>query len=161
MTTTDARLRVYYKLTLWAWRLRRAKNYFELTEIYTCSWQKGLLVVTKAENISLLYTGFFSHVIKFSVHTIWLTVTAYTDKTVQTDTKLMRVDWFSFKIHVFQKGLLMLRRRHLHVFFFSSLLNGPCQANLVLIAYASSEGSGEPAHPCSPARTFAARSYKQ
>ena len=40
-------------------------------------------------------------------------------------------------------------------------LNGPRQANLVLIAYASSEGSGEPAHPCSLARTFAARSYKQ
>ena len=33
--------------------------------------------------------------------------------------------------------------------------------NLVLIAYASSEGSGEPAHPRSLARTFAARSYKQ
>ena len=46
--------------------------------------------------------------------------------------------------------------RHLSV-----LLNGPRQANLVLIAYASSEGSGEPAHPCSLARTFAARSYKQ
>ena len=40
-------------------------------------------------------------------------------------------------------------------------INGPSQANLVLIAYASSEGSGEPAHPRSPARTFAARSYKQ
>ena len=38
------------------------------------------------------------------------------------------------------------------------LSNGP---NLVLIAYASSEGSGEPAHPRSLARTFAARSYKQ
>ena len=37
----------------------------------------------------------------------------------------------------------------------------PRQANLVLIAYASSEGSGEPAHPRSLARTFAARSYKQ
>ena len=35
------------------------------------------------------------------------------------------------------------------------------QANLVLIAYASSEGSGEPAHPRSLARTFTARSYKQ
>ena len=35
------------------------------------------------------------------------------------------------------------------------------QANLVLIAYASSEGSGEPAHPPSLARTSAARSYKQ
>ena len=42
-----------------------------------------------------------------------------------------------------------------------SLPNGPRQANLVLIAYASSEGSGEPAHPRSLARTFAARSYKQ
>ena len=40
-------------------------------------------------------------------------------------------------------------------------LFGPRQANLVLIAYASSEGSGEPAHPRSLARTFAARSYKQ
>ena len=38
---------------------------------------------------------------------------------------------------------------------------GPRQANLVLIAYASSEGSGEPAHQRSLARTFAARSYKQ
>ena len=38
---------------------------------------------------------------------------------------------------------------------------GPRQANLVLITYASSEGSGEPAHLCSLARTSAARSYKQ
>ena len=38
---------------------------------------------------------------------------------------------------------------------------GPRQANLVLIAYASSEGSGEPTHPRSLARTFVARSYKQ
>ena len=38
---------------------------------------------------------------------------------------------------------------------------GPRQSNLVLIAYASSEGSGEPAHPRSLARTSAARSYKQ
>ena len=41
------------------------------------------------------------------------------------------------------------------------LLSGRRQANLVLIAYASSEGSDEPAHPRSLARTFAARSYKQ
>ena len=40
-------------------------------------------------------------------------------------------------------------------------LDGPRQANLVLIAYASTEGSGEPAHPRSLARTSAARSYKQ
>ena len=38
---------------------------------------------------------------------------------------------------------------------------GPRQVNLVLIAYASSEGSGEPGHPRSLARTSAARSYKQ
>ena len=44
---------------------------------------------------------------------------------------------------------------------FVAILNGPRQANLVLIAYASSEGSGEPAHPRSLAKTFAARSYKQ
>ena len=37
----------------------------------------------------------------------------------------------------------------------------PHQANLELIAYASSEGSGEPAHPRILARTSAARSYKQ
>ena len=42
-----------------------------------------------------------------------------------------------------------------------SSLIGPRQANLVLIAYASSDGSGEPAHSRSLARTFAARSYKQ
>ena len=41
---------------------------------------------------------------------------------------------------------------------FAILSNGPRQANLVLIAYASSEGSGEPAHPRSLARTSAARS---
>ena len=38
---------------------------------------------------------------------------------------------------------------------------GPRQANLVLIAYASSEGSGEPAHPRSLARTSADCPYKQ
>ena len=43
----------------------------------------------------------------------------------------------------------------------SDTLIGPRQANLVLIVYASSEGSGEPAHSRSLARTFAARSYKQ
>ena len=42
-----------------------------------------------------------------------------------------------------------------------NLTNGPRQANLVLIAYESREGSGEPAHPRSLVRTFAARSHKQ
>ena len=45
--------------------------------------------------------------------------------------------------------------------YLRSLSSGPRQANLVLIAYASSEGSGEPAHPRSLARTSAAPSYKQ
>ena len=53
----------------------------------------------------------------------------------------------------------------LSVYFFLkkivALQIGPRQANLVLIAYANSEGSGEPAHPRSLARTSAARSYKQ
>ena len=44
---------------------------------------------------------------------------------------------------------------------FYALQNGPRQANLVLIAYASSEGSGEPAHLRSLARTSASRSYEQ
>ena len=62
---------------------------------------------------------------------------------------------------------LSLSWAHTHFvsFVMSRLMNwalyGPRQANLVLIAYASSEGSGEPAHPRSLARTFAARSYKQ
>ena len=47
------------------------------------------------------------------------------------------------------------------VHFLDLIIFGPRQANLVLIAYASSEGSGEPAHPRSLARTSAARSYKQ
>ena len=39
--------------------------------------------------------------------------------------------------------------------------NGSHQANLVLITYASREGSGEPAHPGRLARTFAAHLYRQ
>ena len=38
------------------------------------------------------------------------------------------------------------------------LPSGPRQATLVLIVYASSEGSGEPAHSRSLTRTSAARS---
>ena len=47
------------------------------------------------------------------------------------------------------------------IFWTLHILYGPRQANLVVITYASSEGSGEPAHPRSLARTCAARSYKQ
>ena len=50
---------------------------------------------------------------------------------------------------------LFLQIRQVHLTF------GPRQVNLVLIAYASSEGSGEPAHLGSLARTIAARPYKQ
>ena len=58
-----------------------------------------------------------------------------------------------------RKLQLEINTDQMYVFLVQS--NGPHQANLVLIAYASSEGSGEPAHPRSLARTFAARSYKQ
>ena len=50
---------------------------------------------------------------------------------------------------------------HRSPIFLIITLYGPRQANLVLIAYASSEGSGEPAHPRSLARISAARSYEQ
>ena len=59
----------------------------------------------------------------------------------------MYVEMFVFNAHVYV--------------VLSNKLYRPRQANLVLIAYASSEGSGEPAHPRSLARTSAARSYKQ
>ena len=69
--------------------------------------------------------------------------------------------WTSFFVHLSQN----------HAYFFTFILNsqtkkltveiGPRQANLVLVVYASSEGSGEPARPRSLARTFTARSYKQ
>ena len=51
--------------------------------------------------------------------------------------------------------------QRLNFYWEEEVINWPHKANLVLIAYASSEGSGEPAHPRSLARTFAARSYKQ
>ena len=55
----------------------------------------------------------------------------------------------------------MFDKREKEPLWSRSVTDGPRQANLLLIAYASSEGSGEPAHPRSLARTFAARSYKQ
>ena len=55
----------------------------------------------------------------------------------------------------------MIIRKYFHAQYVIPKPYGPRQANLLLIAYASSEGSGEPAHPRSLARTFAARSYKQ
>ena len=62
---------------------------------------------------------------------------------------------------IFSVSILLAKSDRLFCQHACSELYGPRQANLVLIAYASSEGSGEPAHPRSLARTFAARSYKQ
>ena len=56
------------------------------------------------------------------------------------------------------KLLLLHLWAYVPIYLFIYLLYGPRQANLVLIAYASSEGSGEPAHPRSLARTSAVRS---
>ena len=69
--------------------------------------------------------------------------------------------FFLLQMHFSFIGQEQFRRAML--FCNSSYYYGPRQANLVLIhvAYASSDGSGEPAHPRSLARTFAARSYKQ
>ena len=62
-------------------------------------------------------------------------------------------------VSFFNKTLLFII---VHVLWYTSITSyGLRQANLVLIAYASSEGSGESAHPRSLARTSAARSYKQ
>ena len=77
-------------------------------------------------------------------------------------------DIFSLAIRKASHKFSSLSIGCIHLFVKESLVktyplstNGPRQANLVLIAYASSEGSGEPAHPRSLARTFATRSYKQ
>ena len=59
------------------------------------------------------------------------------------------------------KGVITVSSRSQYHVRHNKPVFGPRQANLVLIAYASSEGSGEPAHPRSLARTSAARSYKQ
>ena len=98
-------------------------------------------------------------------------ITEYTKYKVQSDLAEAIIELYTFASHIsllvsnstatkmvlgFRGKVFKFRRtKPLH------LLNGPRQANLVLIAYASSEGSGEPAHPRSLARTFAARSYKQ
>ena len=70
--------------------------------------------------------------------------------------KYLNVHWFCDILFSVRNGL-----QYIWWCSSSTLLYGPRQANLVLITYASSEGSGEPAHPRSLARTFAARSYKQ
>ena len=57
--------------------------------------------------------------------------------------------------------MLSAKQKHYSFYHVMHVIHGPRQANLVLIAYASSEGSSELAHPRSLARTSAARSYKQ
>ena len=64
-----------------------------------------------------------------------------------------------FGLHTYRTETYLVKMQLPHVIWGGII--GPRQANLVLIAYASSEGSGEPAHPRSLARTSAARSYKQ
>ena len=69
---------------------------------------------------------------------------------------LKMIDWarLSFKRDTFFCFICQSRTIKKNLF-------GPRQVNLVLIVCASSEGSGEPAHPRNLARTSAARSYKQ
>ena len=67
--------------------------------------------------------------------------------------------WLYNRIQVYVSCAFALKR--LWDQLWSQPKGGPRQANLVLIACASSEGSGEPAHPRSLARTSAARSYRQ
>ena len=65
------------------------------------------------------------------------------------------------KYIVYQGSVVRPLPSYMYAFYTFKMEYGPRQANLVLIAYASSEGSGEPAHPRSLARTSAARTYKQ
>ena len=76
----------------------------------------------------------------------------------------MTQQWSCSKNCFQSNTLLILTRFWSHCvsgFVVMKQVYGPRQANLVLIAYANSEGSGEPAHPRSLARTSAARPYKQ
>ena len=88
------------------------------------------------------------------------TFVSYRKKPKGTETKQRSSGFMTFGIWVLMLAALLLALPS-NGFLFGALLNGPRQANLVLIAYASSEGSGEPAHPRSLARTFATRLYKQ
>ena len=73
-----------------------------------------------------------------------------------TDTQIDLSDYRTRNLKLFLKEIFQQIKK-----ISNQLTIGLRQANLVLIACASSEGSGEPAHPRSLARTFAARSYKQ
>ena len=69
----------------------------------------------------------------------------------------------SRKVFIMSQALYALQRIGRFIINSTVIITliGPRQADLVFIAYASSEGSGEAAHPRSLARTPAARSYKQ
>ena len=73
------------------------------------------------------------------------------------------VKWFLLTepILVLRENLALLQHHMSLIMENLFMTYGARQANLVLIAYASSEGSDKPAHPRSLARTSAARSYKQ
>ena len=60
---------------------------------------------------------------------------------------------YSFLVLLFDIASLHYCIDIFYIFQLLSFSIGPRQANLVLIAYASSEGSGEPAYPRSLART--------
>ena len=78
---------------------------------------------------------------------------------VTTDTKYTYKSLNSKKVH--NSGMFLFLKMGKSKW---STWIGPHQVNLILIqviAYASSEGSGEPAHLCSLARTCAACSHKQ
>ena len=91
--------------------------------------------------------------------------TVKTDQTGRINRADSQADLSLRWAHTHFVGFLMLRliwvKLHVGYKNAETALHGPRQANLILIAYESSEGSGEPAHPRSLARTFAARSYKQ
>ena len=79
----------------------------------------------------------------------WNAVTTITHQeglvsyTRQIDTDASHKHWFSSTII----SIVNMKGKHLRGFTDSWVSYGPRQANLVLIAYASSEGSGEPSHP--------------
>ena len=98
------------------------------------------------------------HII-YTVYSDWVLVFAFVFLSCKKEKKSALIRTFSTESYRnWQKSINILKNNGL---FLKNKPYGPRQANLVLIAYASSEGSGEPAHSRSLARTSAARSYKQ
>ena len=112
-------------------------------------------------------SGWESKIDDISGKTITVTITTEPDANIGRyepfiETKLKEKEGFTlYEFDGFFYILFNPWCKGLYLSLLTLLLNGPRQANLVLIAYASSEGSGETAHPRSLARTFAARSFKQ